>query len=82
LPSTCWPERAASARAIDTASVSASSVTATTPEATARMLSPSSAGADSGGRLAGSAPTVDSCRPCQALKAAAAAEPPSIATIM
>ena len=82
LASMCWPERTASAREIDMASVSAKTVTATAVGANALQTSGSKLGCDSGGKLEGSAPTVGTPAPYRALRNTETTLPARIATIM
>ena len=85
LPSMCWPELPAMAREIETASVSASMVMISDGNSIVDRPWKEKSGIDSGGRPAGSAPTVRipvMSTPKVALMPAANRLPATSATIM
>ena len=71
LPSMNCPERAASERAMDTASASANKVTANATGASCRIVEREKSGTERGGRAAATVPTSSTGRsPCTAARTA------------
>ena len=82
LPSIRWPDLTATARAIDTASVSPSTVSASAVGKIVRQVSRSNDGSDSAGMPDGSAPRTGTFAVPVAASAYANRLPATIATIM